>query len=72
MNSRPRNTVRFQLPEIDAIHFKNFTILQKFLTERGKLIPRRITGLSAKGQRRLTEAVKQARFLALLSGGGAR
>ncbi|ACK65720.1 ribosomal protein S18 [Rippkaea orientalis PCC 8801] len=48
------------------IDYKDTELLRKFITERGKLLPRRITGLTAKQQRDLTKAVKRARFLALL------
>lgn len=48
------------------IDYKDIDLLRKFITERGKLLPRRITGLTAKQQRDLTTAVKRARLLALL------
>ncbi len=48
------------------IDYKDTELLRKFITERGKLLPRRITGLTAKQQRDLTAAVKRARLLALL------
>jgi len=48
------------------IDFKNEKRLQKFITEQGKIIPRRITGTCAKHQRMLTKAIKRARHLALL------
>lgn len=50
----------------EAIDYKDVDLLRKFITERGKILPRRITGLTAKQQRRLTVAVKRARILALL------
>ncbi|MFM7788308.1 MAG: 30S ribosomal protein S18, partial [Microcystis panniformis] len=46
--------------------YKDTELLRKFITERGKLLPRRITGLTSKQQRDLTEAVKRARLMALL------
>ncbi len=46
--------------------YKNIQILKKFITEQGKIQPRRVTKLTAKQQRALTRAVKQARILALL------
>jgi small subunit ribosomal protein S18 len=49
-----------------VIDYKDIDLLRKFLTERGKLLPRRITGLTAQQQRHLTTAVKQARMVALL------
>ncbi|NEP02854.1 MAG: 30S ribosomal protein S18 [Symploca sp. SIO2E9] len=50
----------------DPIDYKDVELLRKFITERGKILPRRITGLTAKQQRDLTTAIKRARFLALL------
>ena len=48
------------------INYKDAEILRRFTTERGKIIPRRITGTCAKHQRRLAKAIKRARVLALL------
>lgn len=50
----------------DRIDYKDVDLLKRFITERGKILPRRITGLTAKQQRKLTSAIKQARILALL------
>jgi len=50
----------------DPIDYKDVDLLRKFITERGKILPRRITGLTAKQQRDLTEAIKRARLIALL------
>lgn len=50
----------------DPIDYKDVDLLRKFITERGKILPRRITGLTAKQQRDLTIAIKRARILALL------
>jgi small subunit ribosomal protein S18 len=50
----------------DAIDYKDVDLLRKFITERGKILPRRISGLTAKQQRDLTTVVKRARMLALL------
>lgn len=50
----------------DPIDYKDVDLLRKFVTERGKILPRRITGLTAKQQRDLTQAIKQARIMALL------
>jgi small subunit ribosomal protein S18 len=49
-----------------ALEYKNLPYIRRFITEQGKILSRRITGLSAKDQRRLTAAVKQARILGLL------
>ena len=50
----------------DPIDYKDVDLLRKYITERGKILPRRITGLTCKQQRDLTEAIKRARILALL------
>jgi small subunit ribosomal protein S18 len=50
----------------DPIDYKDIDLLRKFITERGKILPRRITGLTAKQQRDLTTAIKRARLVALL------
>ncbi|MEB3273444.1 MAG: 30S ribosomal protein S18 [Prochlorothrix sp.] len=50
----------------DPIDYKDVDLLRKFITERGKILPRRITGLTAQQQRDLTTAIKRARILALL------
>lgn len=52
-------------PEED-IDYKDVDLLRKFITERGKILPRRITGLTTKQQRDLTTAIKRARIVALL------
>lgn len=50
----------------EPIDYKDIDLLRKFITERGKILPRRITGLTAKQQRALTVAIKRARIVALL------
>lgn len=50
----------------EPIDYKDVDLLRKFITERGKILPRRITGLTAKQQRDLTVAIKRARIVALL------
>ncbi|AFY71649.1 SSU ribosomal protein S18P [Thalassoporum mexicanum PCC 7367] len=50
----------------EPIDYKDVDLLRRFITERGKILPRRITGLTAKQQRRLTTAVKRSRIMALL------
>lgn len=50
----------------EPIDYKDVDLLRKFITERGKILPRRITGLTAKQQRDLTQAIKRARIIALL------
>ncbi len=50
----------------EPIDYKDVDLLRKFITERGKILPRRITGLTAKQQRDLTLSIKRARLVALL------
>lgn len=52
--------------ELDSLDYKDVAKLKKFISERGKILPRRITGTCAKHQRRLTVAIKRARHLALI------
>lgn len=57
---------RFCTDKVSMIDYKESARLQKFLTERGKIIPSRITGNCAKHQRQLTRAIKRARAISLL------
>lgn len=52
--------------KINEIDYKDFELLRKFMTPRGKIVPRRNTGVCAKHQRRLSLAIKRAREMALL------
>jgi small subunit ribosomal protein S18 len=63
---RRRKTCPFSGPHGLKIDYKDVRLLQKFLTERGKIIPSRISAVSIKKQRELAVAIKRARFLALL------
>lgn len=54
------------LNKIEKLDYKDVIILRRFLTERGKILPRRVTGNTASQQRMLTKAVQQARTMALL------
>lgn len=60
---RPRRFVDIKSHEIS---YRNDRMLRRFLSDRGKIIPRRITGISSKNQRLLCRAIKRARHLALL------
>ena len=51
---------------IEFIDYKNTELLERFISERGKILPRRVTGTSAKNQRKVTTAIKRARIMALL------
>ena len=57
---------RFKKLGIKYVDYKDADFLKKFLNEQGKILPRRITGTSLKFQRRVAQAVKRARHLALL------
>lgn len=57
---------RFSADGIEYVDYKNVDLLKRFINEQGKILPRRITGVSAKFQRQLTRAVKRARHMALL------
>ena len=60
------NTNRFDTKDIEYVDYKDIELLQRYLNEQGKLLPRRITNAPSKFQRQLTRAVKRARHLALL------
>lgn len=51
---------------IEYIDYKDVDLLKRFISERGKILPRRVTGTSAKNQRKLTVAIKRARVMGLL------
>ena len=57
---------RFTRDNVKYIDYKDVKLLQKFVNEQGKIIPKRITGTCAKYQRELTAAIKRARHMALL------
>ena len=63
---RRRKVCRFCVDKVDLIDFKDVKLLQNFIPERGKILPRRISGVCATHQRMLTEAIKRARNIALL------
>lgn len=63
---RKKKYCRFKKAGIKYIDYKDPEFLKRFLNEQGKLLPRRITGTSLKFQRRVAQAVKRARHLALL------
>lgn len=64
---RPRKKVcSFCVDKIDHIDYKDAAKLRRFITERGKILPRRISGNCAKHQRQVTVAIKRARNIALL------
>ncbi len=63
---RRRKSCPFSGPNAPKIDYKDVRLLSRFLSERGKIVPSRITAVSAKRQRELALAIKRARFLALL------
>jgi len=64
--NKRRKVCYFTVNKIAYIDYKDTDLLRKFISERGKILPRRVTGTSAKYQRMLTTAIKRARQLALL------
>jgi len=63
----PRKKVcAFCAEKIEVIDYKDLPRLKKFITEKGKILPRRMSGVCAKHQRELAEAIKRARIIALL------
>ena len=69
-DKRPYNFKKRSCPLSSAgapkVDYKNINLLKKFISERGKILPSRITSVSTKKQRELSKAIKRARFLALL------
>jgi small subunit ribosomal protein S18 len=63
---RRRKSCPFSGPNAPKIDYKDVKLLQRFISERGKIVPSRITAVSTKKQRELAQAIKRARFLALL------
>lgn len=63
---KKRKSCPFVLSGIKEVDYKDIETLQKFITERGKILPRRITGVSHQYQQLLKKAIKRARYMALL------
>ncbi|HEY9214095.1 MAG TPA: 30S ribosomal protein S18 [Ancylobacter sp.] len=63
---RRRKTCPFSGANAPKIDYKDVRLLQRYISERGKIVPSRITAVSAKKQRELASAIKRARFLGLL------
>src|ERR1700751_3151241 len=63
---RRRKSCPFSGANAPKIDYKDVKLLQRFVSERGKIVPSRITAVSAKKQRELAQAIKSARFLGLL------
>ena len=62
----PRAPSRKLISPLDALDFKNITLLRQFVTDQGRILPRKYTGLPAHYQRRLTTAIKRARQMLLM------
>jgi small subunit ribosomal protein S18 len=63
---RRRKTCPFSGANAPKIDYKDVKLLQRYISERGKIVPSRITAVSNKNQRQLANAIKRARFMALL------
>jgi small subunit ribosomal protein S18 len=63
---RRKKVCKFCVEKIDAINYKDVRMLGQFVAESGKIVPRRLTGVCTPHQRRLSEAIKRARNIALL------
>lgn len=63
---RRKKVCRFCVDKVDDINYKDVKMLSSFISERGKITPRRISGVCTPHQKRLSEAIKQARNIALL------
>jgi len=63
---RRKKVCKFCVEKIDDINYKDVRLLGQFVAERGKIVPRRLTGVCTPHQRRLTAAIKRARNIALL------
>ncbi len=63
---RRKKTCPFSGPNAPKIDYKDTKLLQRYISERGKIVPARITAVCAKKQRELAKAIKRARYLALL------
>ena len=66
MAMRNQKICRFTQDNIKYIDYKDVKLLQRYVTEQGKIIPKRITGTKAKYQRELASAIKRARHMALM------
>ena len=66
IDTKKKKYCRFKKAGIKYVDYKDAEFLKKFLNEQGKILPRRITGTSLKFQRKVAQAVKRARSLALL------
>ncbi len=61
-----KKLITSQQTKIEYVDYKDTELLSRFVSERGKILPRRVTGTSAKNQRKVTTAIKRARVMALM------
>jgi small subunit ribosomal protein S18 len=64
--AKKKKSCPFTAAGVRSIDYKDLDTLVRFITEKGKILPRRITGISAYHQRNLVQAIKRARYMALL------
>ncbi len=67
MRMKRRKICRYCENKIEHVDYKDERLLRRFVNERGKIIPRRVSGNCARHQRKLTQAVKRARILAIMA-----
>ena len=65
-NRRRKKVCEFCAEKVEKIDYKDVKLLSRYISEKGKIIPSRITSVSAKKQRELARAIKRARYLGLL------
>lgn len=65
-NKRPQKECPFKAAGWKDVDYKDVETLKRFITDKGKILPRRVTGISACFQRRVTSAIKRARYIGLL------
>ncbi|NDC82493.1 30S ribosomal protein S18 [bacterium] len=64
--TKKRRVCSLCVDKVDTLDYKDLSRIRRFVTDRGKIVPRRNSGICAKHQRSLAEAIKRARFIALL------
>lgn len=67
-----KSVAKYTIPADTKVDYKNLALVQKYVTDRGKMLSRRITGVNGKQQRELSIAIKRARYLGLLPVGGVK
>ena len=67
-----KRPAKYNLPADAVVEYKDIPLLQNYLTDRGKILSRRLTGVTGKQQRELSASIKRARYLGLLPVGGVK